>query len=371
MAIYEERLYRNLTQIRENVLAVGDKVLQAYKNSVHALLTGNHNLAKQVILGDELINSALHRIDERCHKFIAIHLPSGAHLRTISSIIRVNIELERIGDYAVTISREAIQFDTPIPKELAYEIERIADTSNSTLQMAMEAFKQNNADMAQTTKKMAKAVETVFEGILDRLVQTCRHAPEATEDMFRLMHVFIKLIRVADQASNICTELIFAVAGTQRIPRTYTIWFLDENNTLGKMAECIGRKLYPKSAEYASFSTKATNMPSPMLIEFLDRKGIVIAPERSKMFDLSPQELQNLSGNHIIVSMQGPIKQYVSPLNALERIPYRILVMEWDVPPLPTEGERGQIQEEYEARYRDIASKVSELIQAFKGEEAD
>jgi phosphate transport system protein len=370
MAIYEERLYRDLTQIRESVLVVGEKVLQAYKNSVHALLTGNHNLAKQVILGDEVINTALHRIDERCHKFIAIHLPSGAHLRTISSIIRANIEIERIGDYAVTISRESIQFDTPIPKELAVEVERIADTSTRTLQLAMESFKQNNADMALATKKMTKAVESVFEGILDRLVATCKQNPEATEDMFRLMHVFTKIIRVADQASNICTEIMFAVAGTQRIPRAYRIWFIDERNTLSKIAETIGHKLYPKSAEYWSFGSVPVPNYDPILVEFLKQKGVILDQERPRIFDFSAQELQNLGENQIIVSLHGPIKQYVSPLNTLERIPYRIVVLEWDIKPVPENLDPLQLQQCYEERYREIASKVSELVQTFKGEEA-
>ena len=363
MAIYEERLYRDLTQIREGVLAVGEKVLTAYKNSVHALLTRNHTLAKHIILGDELINIALHKIDERCHKFIAIHLPSGGHLRTISSIIRLNIELERIGDYAVTISRESIQFDTPIPKELADEIERVADISNRALQMAMDAFRQNNADMASTTKRMAKSVETVFEGILDRLVATCKTQPDAVEDMFRLMHVFTKLIRVADQASNICAEILFAVAGTQRPPRAYSIWFIDERNALSKMAEVIGRKLYPKSAEYASFSSVPVKNHEQGLVDFLAQKGANIQQDRPKMFDLSVQELQNLSENHIMISLRGSINEHVPIFKTLGRIPYQIVTLEWDIPPL-------QQEQEYEERYREIASKLSELIHIFKGEEA-
>jgi phosphate transport system protein len=369
MAIYEERLFRDLTQIRESVLKVSERVLSAYKNSVHALLTQNHNLAKEIILGDEVVNDTLHKLDERCHRFIAIHLPSGAHLRTISSIIRVNIELERIGDYAVTISRESIQFDTPIPKELALELERIADTSNRTLQMTIDAFRQNSAEMAAATKKMAKSLDTVFETILDRLVAACRQNPEAIEDMLRLMHVFTKVIRVADQASNIGNEILFAVAGTQRRPRQYKIWFIDEQNILSKMAESIGRKLYPNSAEYSSFSSLPVEQYDPFLVDFLSEKGVPVELRMPRVFDLSPQELQGLSENHIIVSMQGPIKKYVSPLNSLERIPYRIVVLEWDIEPLPIDVDRQQWPQEYDRRYREIASKISELIQIFKGEE--
>jgi phosphate transport system protein len=330
MAIYEERLQRDLNTIREGVLTVGEKVLQAYQTSVHAMLTSNHALAHKVILGDELINNAIRKIDGLCHRFIAIHLPSGGHLRTISSIIRANIELERIGDYAVTISRESIQFDTPPPKEFAYEIERVAAISSRTLQMAMEAFRHNNAEMALTTKNMAKPVETAMEQILDRLVFTCQQHPEQTEDMFRLMHVFAKLIRVADQASNICTEILFAVTGTQRPPRAYQIWFIDECNTLSKMAEGIARKLYPKSAEYSSFGSAPVERFDPLLLEFLSEKGILLkGADRPRLFDLSP-----------------------------------------NIAPLPIGVKKPEILERYEELYREIAYKIQELIQTFKGEEA-
>lgn len=371
MPIYEERLQRDLKNIREGVLAVGEKVLLAYQNSVHAMLTNNRTLAHQVILGDEVINNALRKIDGLCHRFIAIHLPSGGHLRTISAIIRVNIELERIGDYAVTVSRESIQFDTPPPKEFAYEIERIAAISSRTLQMAMEAFQHNNADMATTTKNMAMLVETVFEHLLDRLVASCKQHPETTEDMFRLMHVFTKLIRVADQASNICNEILFAVIGSQRQPRMYQIWFIDEKNTLSKLAEEIARKLYPKSAEYSSFGSMPVEGYDPLLVNFLNEKGIPLkAGEHPRLFDLTPQELQNLNENQILVSLQGPLKQYVSPLNSLERIPFRIVILEWNVSPLPEGLEPAQVQQCYDERYREIAYKIQELIQTFKGEEA-
>lgn len=92
---YEQRLERDLTSIRGNVIRLADKVIEALNNSVHALVTGNEQLASDVILHDGDINRSMRTIDAQCHAFIAVHLPSAGHLRLISSVIRINITLER------------------------------------------------------------------------------------------------------------------------------------------------------------------------------------------------------------------------------------------------------------------------------------
>ena len=71
---------------------------------MHALLTRDRELAAEVILGDLPINREVRAIDALCHAFVARHLPSAGHLRFVSSVLRLNVELERIGDYAVTIA---------------------------------------------------------------------------------------------------------------------------------------------------------------------------------------------------------------------------------------------------------------------------
>ena len=106
MSHYEQRLEKDLDNIRSEVHQMATRVECAVQNSIHALITLNEDLANSVILGDGPINRQMRAIDSLCHQFIAVHLPSAGHLRLISSVIRINIILERIGDYAVTISRE-------------------------------------------------------------------------------------------------------------------------------------------------------------------------------------------------------------------------------------------------------------------------
>ena len=95
MSHYEERLEKDLTAIRGQVAEMAGLVEIATKNAMHALQTGNNKLASATVLEDHVINRSMRRIDQLCHKFIALHLPSEGHLRMLSSVIRANIELER------------------------------------------------------------------------------------------------------------------------------------------------------------------------------------------------------------------------------------------------------------------------------------
>ena len=159
MTHYEERLDKDLSDIRAQIAEMAGLVDTAVKDAMHALQTGNTKLAAATVLNDHPINRMMRKIDAMCHKFIALHLPSAGHLRLLSSVIRANIELERIGDYAVTICREALQLSTPPHGHLATELERVGSETQSMLQSAIEAFNELNAEKARTIMMLEEHME--------------------------------------------------------------------------------------------------------------------------------------------------------------------------------------------------------------------
>jgi len=122
MSHYEERLANDLDRINSGVRNLAALVERGLKDSMHALLDGDAQLANFTVLRDNRINRASREIDRLCHAFIARHLPGAGHLRLISAVIRLNVALERIGDYAVTISRESLQLSSPPSGRLAREL---------------------------------------------------------------------------------------------------------------------------------------------------------------------------------------------------------------------------------------------------------
>ncbi|MES9885987.1 MAG: PhoU domain-containing protein, partial [Candidatus Sedimenticola sp. 6PFRAG1] len=148
MSHLEERLEKDLAEIRTSLARQAEQVEVQLRNAVRALQTGSRDQAYQTVLNDHPINREMRRIDRLCHSFIAVHLPSGSHLRLLSSAIRCNIELERIGDYAVTISREAVQLPQAPGGEIERQLDSLADGAQTMFGQSIKAFNDLNADLA-------------------------------------------------------------------------------------------------------------------------------------------------------------------------------------------------------------------------------
>ena len=136
MSHFEQRLETDLKAIRQWVWDLGEAVETAIGDAKKILVLRDEDLAYATVLGDHAINRDSRECDRMCHRFIARHLPGAGHLREMASTIRVNVSLERIGDYAVTIAREGLQLGGPLPEAFSVEMDAVADES---LQIVPEA----------------------------------------------------------------------------------------------------------------------------------------------------------------------------------------------------------------------------------------
>jgi len=356
MSHLEARLEKDLDRIRSLVGEQATRVEESVRNAVHALQTGNRKLAYANILADHPINRRMRQIDRLCHSFIAVHLPSAGHLRLMSSVIRVNIELERIGDYAVTVSREAVQLSAPPSGVMARELERMAGETLLMLRQSIRAFADLNAEMGRSTMAIAEQIESDMDLIYGELMSTTEQP--AIKDLLALFVVFNQLKRVADQAKNICEETVFAVTGDQKAPKVYNLLFIDEDNScLSPMAEAIASNQYPQSGSYRSAGRSPAQQLDPGLVGFLRKRGIDLGDKRPAALDLTHRELAE---QHVIVSLQGPVPSYISP------VPFHTTALEWDLGPAPGAGNEQRIEE----LYREIALQIKDLMELLRGEGA-
>ncbi len=349
----EQRLENDLQNIRSRVLEQAKQVQTGVNEAVHALQTGNKKLAYATILNDHPINRTMREIDRLCHKFIAVHLPSGAHLRLLSSIIRINIELERMGDYAVVIAREAIQLSSPPDGTMGREIERLASETLLMLKQSIKAFESLNDELARSTIILAGSMEYNLD-IVYQEISDSTHLQNAKETL-AIFVIFTQLKRVADQAKNLCEDTIFAVTGQQKAPKVYQLLFIDEDNsTLSPLAEAIVQKNYPDICKVRSAGRTAAANISPELINFLDSRGDDTANlTTTGLKDLSHQDI---SDQHVIVSLQGDISQY------FDSIPFHTSVLEWDI---STESD----EQNMEILYRTLALNIKDLLELLHGGE--
>ena len=360
MSHFEERLERDLVAIRAQVASMAERVETGISNAMHALQTGNNKLASATILADHEINRSMRRIDQLCHKFIATHLPSAGHLRLLSSVIRANIELERIGDYAVVIARESLQLPTPPTGPLSRELERVGSETQLMLNQSIKAFNELNAEMAKSTMIMEEQMENDLDIIYSELMSNDER--DAVKNLLAMFAVFNQLKRVADQAKNLCEETVFAATGGTKTPKVFNILFVDEDNSCqSQMAEAIARKSFPESGNYQSAGRQPAAKLNPDMVKFLESHGTSLAPTaKPSPIDMTPLQLTT---QHVIVSLQGPVKSY------FEQIPFHTTPLEWDVGPAPERGDEAGIKR-LEEIYRDTAIQVRDLMEALRGEGA-
>ncbi len=357
---YEEQLDRDLAIIRTAVKEMGERVQEAVKNAVHALLTGNRALANQTILDDGHINRDMRKVDYLCHIFVARHLPSARHLRLISSVMRVNIALERIGDYAVTICREQKQLGEPPGDMLARDIQLIAKECGIMLQQSITAFEQENADLAKGTKLMADQIEHTFSHIFPDLLALGESGGCNLREIFALFVALSHLERISDQAKNICEDAVFLVTGEEKPFKTYQVLFVDEtNDAAGPMAEAIARKAFPGSGIYASSGTRPAENMHPGMVAFMNQHGFDFTDMRPQALNLLPDELENL---HVVVSVKGPVSDYIP------QIPFHTVDLEWDLPAPPPEGPGDD--KSWAAIYEQLLLNIRHLMETLRGKEA-
>jgi len=350
MSHYEERLETDLHEIRAQVQTMGESVELAVRHACRALLTNDPDLAAQTILGDIKINDESRDLDRLCHAFVALHVPSAGHLRFVSSVLRLSIALERIGDYAETISRSAVQLSEVPPPTVEGDIQLMADQSVRTLRQAMEAFNQRNADMARGTLELSEQFGKTSDKVFGDLLKEGGKDRRPLSDLFNFLATVNRLERIIHQAKNICEETIFVATGEVKERKTFDILFLDERNDgASQVAEFLARKVYADSGTYASAGWAPADCVSTVYAEFGEKHGL-------DLFDAKPDSYRDemadrLAEFDIVIALENDGRKHIPT------IPFHTVFLQWQIG--TTDGP--------EQTYKQIANALSDLMGKLRG----
>ena len=348
MSHLEERMESDLNYIRNWLWRVGEDVEEALRNAKKILVLRDPELAYKVVLGDHPINRESRQCDRLCHTFIARYLPGAGALREMASTIRINVILERMGDYAVTICREAIQLDDPLPDKFLTRIDAIADDAIDIMRSARSAFREGNADRAIELMQAAKRMEGRMDGFYDELFAEDDRMDATT--MMVIFVVFNMFKRVADQAKNICDQTVFAVRGIAKLPKVYRILFLDQpGSAKGQLAAAIGRKTFPNTAEFTVATPGQSHEPSAELREFLGETGL---PDTRLKTEILEGLEHDISDFVVVVSLNGPVSDYI------DKVPFHSSALHWQI-----EGD------DLASQYRELRRHIIDLVELLAGTE--
>jgi len=204
----------DLESIRSKVMSMGGLVEKQLENSLIALVNNDSLLAEQVAMNDYQINAMEMAIDEECNQIIALRQPTANDLRLVMSIFKTISDLERIGDEAEKIGKNAIDLATEDRSQSYYaDLKHLGEMVKVILRSALDAFARMDVASAYETAASDKKINHQYELIILNMINSINDNRASVELCLRIMWISRALERVGDHAKNICEYVIFTVEG--------------------------------------------------------------------------------------------------------------------------------------------------------------
>lgn len=354
----EASLQHDVDEIRARLVAMANLDEEALRGSLQAVLNLDRQLAYKVILRDRLVDELEKELDRMCLEFLVRHQPAAGILRFVYSTSKIVKELERIGDYAESIARQALQVQSLPAGFPRASFEQMGDLVIPMVRDAITAFVENNIELAHATMAKENEADQLRNRISDELMRLSHPA----DQLAVLQAVPRRFERASDQAYNICEEALYAATGEyQKHPpmESFRIVFVGETNAcLSQMAEGIANALGEEKFTFASAGLTAGTI-TPHTIEFMQSKGIDISRQRAKPVN----EIPDLDQVQVIIGLcHGARKVFPAA-------PTKTVGLEWQVlDPLKIKGDAETVQAAYATAFDYLQNHIRHLVKAILGE---
>ena len=211
-----ERVTRHFQEqlevLQERLLAMGGLAEDRMDDSVTALTDRQAQLVERILAGDEPINALHIEIDDRCFKLLALHQPMAADLRAIVAAVKINTDLERVGDLAVNIAEATKRYLQHPPVKPLIDIPRMGDIARTMLRDALDAFVRRDIPLAEAVLAADDELDGLKTQIFRELLTFMLAEPSTIEPALDLILISRHLERIGDHATNIAEDVIFMVS---------------------------------------------------------------------------------------------------------------------------------------------------------------
>jgi phosphate transport system protein len=207
------RFQQGLDELKEKLLRMGGLAEQAIDRATEAYRTRDSKYCQMVLAGESAINDAEREIDELSLDLLAMQQPMAVDLRFILAVLKINADLERVGDQAVNIAQRVLDLISEPEVQLPVDIPRMADSVSTMVQRALEAFLDGKAEVAEAVLQMDGIVDRMKDEAFIVLVQKMHNEPAVTRSALNVLLISRNLERIADHATNIATDVIFWIRG--------------------------------------------------------------------------------------------------------------------------------------------------------------
>jgi phosphate transport system protein len=201
-----------LEQLKTRLLEMGGLAEEQVRLAVKGLVERDRDLIDRVLLSDEPLNALHIEIDSRCFTLLALYQPMAVDLRAIVAAVKINTDLERVGDLAINIAEAARQYSTHLPVKKLIDIPRMATIAQRMLRDALDAFVRRDTTMAQGVLNEDDALDALKTQIFRELLTYMLQDPATIEPALDLILISRHLERIGDHATNIAEDVIFMVS---------------------------------------------------------------------------------------------------------------------------------------------------------------
>lgn len=206
----ERHFVQELEALKASIIRMGSLVEQAIADSTRAMLDRNPEIARRIIENEQRINSFELENDAAIVDLLALQQPVAGDLRFILAALKINNDLERIGDHAVNIAESAITYASKPPLKIQTDLPRMAQITQAMLRDAIDGFVHNNTASCRGVLQNDDITDAMNKNTINELIALIQKEPSSVHQALELVRVSRNLERVADLATNIAEEVIFA-----------------------------------------------------------------------------------------------------------------------------------------------------------------
>jgi phosphate transport system protein len=207
------RFQLGLDELKERLLEMGGMAEAAVELAVESYRKRDGRLAQHVFEREKMINQSQRSIDELAVDLLAMQQPMATDLRFVLAVLKINSELERVGDLAVNIAQRSLDLAQEPEVDIPVDIARMTTAVSTMVRRALESFLSAKADVAQAVLEMDNIVDRMKDEAFINLVEQMKNNPDRVRPYLDVLLITRSLERIADHATNIAEDVIFWVSG--------------------------------------------------------------------------------------------------------------------------------------------------------------
>ena len=204
--------HEELEALKGRLLEMGGLAEERVRATVQALVARDGSLFDRVLVGDEPLNQLHVEIDNRCFRLLALHQPMATDLRAIVAAVKINTDLERVGDLAVNIAEAGKRYISHAPVKQLIDIPKMGDIAQAMLRDALDAFVRRDTSLAQQVLNEDDRLDSLKTQVFRDLLTYMLKDQGTVEPAIDLILVSRHLERIGDHATNIAEDVIFMVS---------------------------------------------------------------------------------------------------------------------------------------------------------------